>query len=87
MFFLTNGFKKLNVIVLKKDFDTQHQIQIVAPNTNSNPKWIIDLKAEMKHLKTVLRKHRRKLFTLDCKKILRYIESMTHKRKKNSKFY
>ena len=32
MFFLTNGFKKLNVIVLKKDFDTQHQIQIVTPN-------------------------------------------------------
>ena len=52
MFFLTNAFKKLNVNVLKKDFDIQHQIQIVAPNTNSNPKWIIDLKAEMKYLKT-----------------------------------
>lgn len=63
----------------KKDFDIQHQMQIVAPNTNSNPKWIVDLKAEMKHLKTVLRK----LFALDCKKFLRYnIESMTHKRKK-----
>ena len=32
MFFLINGFKKLNINVLKKDFDIQHQIQIVTPN-------------------------------------------------------
>ena len=51
MFFLINGFKKLNINVLKKDFapNIQHQIQIVAPNINSKPKWIIDLKAEMKY--------------------------------------